>query len=338
MRLMIDRRAARAAALVAVAARVFLGLTVGAPTTHNGAWISALIGALLAAPWFMCLAHIRARRRGTAPLRALLGAVSLMDAATVLAAVARSAGYLALDRSPTLLLALPAALAALWCVCRNGDAIGYGGMIWLRIGAFMLVGVFLLQGRYLRGAWLWPLLGEGWPAILEGGIRAAGWILTTSSVLLALEQDKAPFTRELGVPFLAVAVSAALILLRLMMTPTPLNGDAWVGRLDSLLCNGRAPLYLQLPMIALWFAGLMHLLACDCFAAAALLQSLLGRLDGRICGFAVISAAVAMSRTVRFGELCAILSRFSYAAIAGATLLTVLIPQKGGEAPCAPDP
>ena len=44
MRLSIASRPARFAALAAVAARLFLGLTVDAPLTHNGAWLSALIG------------------------------------------------------------------------------------------------------------------------------------------------------------------------------------------------------------------------------------------------------------------------------------------------------
>ena len=95
MTLSISRRPARAAALAAVAARLFLGLVVDAPTTQNGAWVSALIGGALAAPWLLAVSKYRPRG---VVFFSLLGLWTLVDGSNVLAAVTRSAGYLALDR------------------------------------------------------------------------------------------------------------------------------------------------------------------------------------------------------------------------------------------------
>ena len=82
-----------------------------------------------------------------------------------------------------------------------------------------------------------------------------------------------------------------------MMTPTQLSGDNWLNRLDSLLCNGFAPLYLQLPMIVLWFAGLMHLIVCEIFSSAALVQRLLPSVNGRLCAAILTGIALILSRT-----------------------------------------
>ena len=180
-KLTVSERPARAAVRCAVAARLFLGLAVEMPATRNGAWISALIGGLLAAPWLICLRY--ARNRAAWPLRLSLVLIALPDAANVLAATVRSAGYLALDRASPALLAVPLGLAMLWSVWRGGDAIGYAGMIWARIALPVLLAVALLQGRYLRPAWLAPVLGSGWPSLITGGVHAAGWIVSAAAVL-----------------------------------------------------------------------------------------------------------------------------------------------------------
>jgi len=75
-----------------------------------------------------------------------------------------------------------------------------------------------------------------------------------------------------------------------MMAPTGLADMPWAYRLDALLTNGRAPLYLQLPMILAFFIAALQLLACECFAASALLQRLFAGIDGRACGAVVILA------------------------------------------------
>ena len=291
MKLTITHRSAAWALFAAAAARMFLSLAVGMPATHNGAWRSALLGGMLMLPLVLCFDGMR---RVSIALYAvsLLGAV--LDAAAITGAVTRSAGYLALTRVPTVTLALPVGLAALWCVCRNGDAIGRGAMAWARIFPALLLIVVALQAKRYRPEWLAPVLGDGWRSVIVGGIRSAGCVAPAASVLLVSEPTEN--RREAPILLLcATGVAAILLALRLMMTPTmPLMGG-WLNRLDTLLTNGRAPLYLQLPMIAMWYAGLMHALACDCFAAASLMQRMLPRLDGRVCAAATMLIACALS-------------------------------------------
>ena len=329
MTLAISGRPARAAALAAVAARLFLGLVVDAPTTQNGAWLSALIGGALAAPWLIVVSKFRL------PGMVFffpLGLWTLADGANVLAAVTRSAGYLALDRSASLVLLVPLGLAILWCVWRNGDAVGYAAMIWARIAPALLLGVALLQWRYFRPEWLRPLLGEGWPAIIEGCVRSAGWIVAASAVL-AFPEDDGDGAAILPA-LLGSAIAAALMLLQFMLVPTQAGGG-WLNRLDALLCNGRTPLYLQLPMIVLWFVGLFHLLACELFAASACLQRLLPKADGRLCALFAVAAALMLSRSNALPARMVAFSGWGFAAVGTATLLSLLTAKKGGGRPCA---
>ncbi len=331
MRLSIASRPARFAALAAVAARLFLGLTVDAPLTHNGAWLSALIGGLLAMPWAFCVCRFKPRGKA---LPALLAILSILDAAGVLSAVTRSAGYLALDRSPALALLLPTGIAALWCVWRNGDAVGYGAMLWVRIATALLLVVALLQWRYYRPAWLCPILGSGWTAILEGGIRSAGWITSASAVLL-LPEEQDRLTASAALVPIAAEISAVLIALQQMMAPTFLSSGGWLDRLDALLCNGRAPLYLQLPMIVFWFAGLFHLVLCELFAGTALTQRVFMRMDGRIGALSVVAAALALSRLEALPAWMDAVAPWAFPAAGALTAATMLL--KGGRSPCVSD-
>ena len=298
MKLRISRRAAIAAAFAAATARVFLDLALDAGQVHNGLWIAALLGALPVIPYLLCLETVGSVPH---PLRRLLTLLALivtaLDAATVFASVARTFGWLALDHVSGLVLTVPLTLAALWCACRNGDAVGHAAMLWIRVFPALLLIVVLLQMRCFRAEWLRPLLGSGWPDIANCSLRTAGCFIPATSVLLACGDDN-PGPNHLP-SFARVAcaalVAALLLVLRLMMTPTSRLYMPWLARLDALLTNGRAPLYLQLPMILTWFIGLLHLLTCECFAASALLQRLVPAVNGRVCTAVVIIGCASVS-------------------------------------------
>ena len=204
-------------------------------------------------------------------------------------------------------------------------------MIWTRIAPALLLGVALLQWRYFRPEWLRPMLGEGWPAIIEGGIRSAGWIVAAAAIMTLSEDDSD--CAAMRHALLSAGIAAALMLLQFMLVPTQLGGG-WLNRLDALLCNGRTPLYLQLPMIVLWFAGLFHLLACELFAASACLQRLLPRINGKLCASIAVAVAVALSRVVALSAYGIAFSSWSFAAIGSATLLSLMAAKKGGRASC----
>jgi hypothetical protein len=126
----------------------------------------------------------------------------------------------------------------------------------------------------------------------------------------------------------ACLVAALLLVLRLMMAPAGKYGLPWLSRLDALLTNGRAPLYLQLPMIMAFFVSLFHLLTCECFAASALLQRLIPALNGHLCGSIVVigSAFIALNGFVgtRFVSL-------AFPISASAVALTALFQPKHKE-------
>ena len=131
---------------------------------------------------------------------------------------------------------------------------------------------------------------------------------------------------------IAAGISAILIALQLMMAPAPLSSGGWLDRLDALLCNGRAPLYLQLPMIAFWFAGLFHLVLCELFAGAALMQRVFRRLDGKICALIVVAAALMLSRLEALPAWIDAVAPWAYPAAGALTAATMLL--KGGRSPC----
>lgn len=327
MRLTISRGPARAAALCAVAARVVLGLALEAPAAHNGIWLSALLGFILCLPW---LAWVESCA-GQGPVHPLLYAAllgsALLDGASLLSGAARAAGYLALESLPGFALELPLSVAALWCVHKNGDATGNAARLGAWIMAGLLALVVLLQAQRLRPEWLMPLLGEGWRDVFNGAVRTAGWMATVSGLFLL--PDGAP-PRPMRPVLAASLVASGVLVLHLMMTPTPRLGvTGWIYRLDSLVVNGRSPLYVQLPVIALLFAALLHLISCEAFVAAGLLQRLIPALDGHGCGIAAVGAIALLSALPRLGEFSPVLSQWRFPALAlVASLATV---QGGGK-------
>lgn len=339
MKLRVSRRAAIAAAFAAATARVFLDLALDAGQIHNGLWIAALWGALPVMPYLLCLDAVRSVPH---PLRRLLTLLALvvttLDAATVFASVARTFGWLALDHVNGLILTVPLTLAALWCASRNGDAVGYAAMLWIRIFPALLLIVIMLQMRCFRAEWLRPLLGSGWPAIANASLRTFGCFIPATSVLLACDEENPDPGRRPSFARVACAalVAALLLVLRLMMAPTSRLYMPWLARLDALLTNGRAPLYLQLPMILTWFIGLLHLLTCECFAASALLQRLIPAINGRICAAVVVTGCASMSFLGFLEALKNGAAPWLFIVAAAFTSLAVLARRlfKGGERMC----
>ncbi len=301
MKLRIAHDAAAAAAFVAAAARIFVGLALDSVPIHNGVWIAALLGALPAIPYLLCLEAVQAEAQPNRPayrmLMLLLASVALLDASEVLSVVAKTSEYLTINHVPLTVLTVPVALAALWCICRNGDAVGYAAMLWIRVFPVLLMLVLLLQLPHLHVRWLQPRLGDGWRAIANGGVRTAGWFVPSTAILFVSDRGGALPAKHVSRAWLACAalVTAPLLALRLMMAPTVVRNASWLFNLDALLTNGRAPLYLQLPMILIWFVGLLHLLSCDCFAATALLQRLFPAIDGRACAALVVLGTALLS-------------------------------------------
>lgn len=297
MKLHITHNAAAAAAFVAVATRIFVDLALDSLPIHNGVWIAALLGVLPAVPYLLCLDAVRAKAPVRRMLMLPLFGVTLLDASAVLSVVVKTSEYLTRNHVSVIALTMPVALAALWCTWRNGDAVGYAAMLWIRVFPVLLLVVLLLLLPHLHPRWLQPRLGNGWRAIVNGGVRTAGRFVPCTAILLVGDEDGDVPGKRASAAWLSCAalVTAPLLALRLMMAPTVVHNASWLFNLDTLLTNGRAPLYLQLPMILTWYLALLHLLACDCFAASALLQRLIPALDGRACAAIVVLGAIPLS-------------------------------------------
>ena len=338
LKLSISRSASIPAAFVGVTVRLFFDLALDGGTIHNGVWIAALLGALPSIPYLLCLDAVRSHRSAATPLRLMLLSVTALDAAHVLFIVVRAAGCLTLDHVPARYLALPLALTVLWCVWRNGDAVGYASILWIRIFPALLLLVVALQMRHYNARWLLPLLGSGFGDIVRGGLRTSGWFIPATAIYFCADplDDNSGRQPSVARLFFAPAVAALLLVLRLMMAPTGMYELTWVARLDALLTNGRAALYLQLPMILAFFISAFHLLACEGFAASELLQQLVPALDGRACATIVTVACTLLCMsgfTVAAMEFAA---PWFFVAVAATVALTSLLQRdkRGGERPC----
>ena len=286
----LSRSSASASAGAAIISRLFYGLMVDAPEVHNGAWLSAALGLVLALPslWLMYRAAKRGRR-SLLPLALMLSAI--LDAGGMLEATAFSESCIAFNHIPMPMLLLPLLLAAGRCLWLGGDALGASARIWMRVFVPLLLLVILYQRPYYRPAWLFPVLGFGMGGILRGGLRAAGWIATIGGAAMLL-CGEARFSKVCRVFTLAVIVAALLMLLRLMMAPAmDAAGMSRSVQLDALLTNGRAPMYLQLPMIVIYFVGMLHLLCFEIWAASVLLKNSLPQIGGIPAGILTLLSA-----------------------------------------------
>ena len=305
-------------------------------------WFSALLGGVLALPMAFAVQRLR-DDCGEAPLEtnaplpravsAMFAILSALDGAAVMRGAAHTAGYLSLRTTSLTLLLVPQLLLCLWALKENGAAIGSAARIWWWILPWLLLIVVLLEGSHYRFAWLTPLLGSGVSDILDGAVRAAGWMsLMLPIALCSRREAEHPHRalRPVRLTCFIAAVSAGLILLRNLMTPPLVNGDltSRYAQFDLLLSNGRAPLTLQFPMIVLWLVSLLMLLLFDVLSTALTLQRALPKVNGQVCVFAAPLSCMALALLGVGARADAMaLARWLYAA--QCALLTALMLQNG---------
>lgn len=293
MRLELSKSAATAALLVSVTARLFYGLSLDAPEAANAVWLAAPLGLALALPavWLSCKCPRRLRR-----LLALALFVPLaIDAVNTIEWTAYSESCLAFEHISPALMALPLLLAIARCCWLGMDALGGAARIWSGLFALLMVVVILCQLPCYHPGWLAPWLGNGFNSIMMASVRAAGWIALLSSGAVVACNDGLLFRDVLKSVLLATTVATALVALRRMMSPAmALESSRAIG-IDALLTNGRGPLYLQLPMIVAWFAGMLHLMCFEALAACAMVRRLLSRASEAVCVVIGLGAVFALS-------------------------------------------
>lgn len=293
MKHVLSRSSASSGAGAAVLARLFYGLTVENPALQNGAWLAALVGLLLALPvlWLM----LRQKNRPKSVMLMLLFLL-LLDVAAAMECTAYSESCLAFAHVATVILMLPLALVALRCAWLGGEALGASARVLLWTMPALALLVVLPLFPYYHPAWIAPLLGEGPAQALRLGVRAAGWIATLAGAAILLCGEPPRFFRVCATMTTATLAAVMLMLLRLMMAPSPgVSTLSRAVRIDALLTNGRAPLYLQLPMIVVWFMAMLHLLCFECAACAALLACLLPKLPRWAYTAGAVAAAFALA-------------------------------------------
>ncbi len=332
MRLKMSRAAASAGLIAALTSRLFYGLTLDVADAANAGWLAALVGLALSLPavWLICRLGPVSRRALALPLLVALA----LDAARAVECAAYSESCLAFNHIAPALLTLPLLAAILRCAWLGGDALGGAARIWIRLFAVLILIVILYQLPYYNAGWLRPWLGAGAGGVLRAGVRAAGWIALLTGGAAGL-CGEARFKDLLPGVVLSAAVAAALVALRQMMAPAfTAEAVTRFTRIDTLLTNGRAPMYLQLPMIVAWFGGMLHLMCFESVAACALIRRLLPNVKEGACMAVGLGAvfALALLRAPR----AAAVERFApylYHALLAAALILWLV--KGGKATCA---
>lgn len=300
MKLEFSKSAATASLMAALASRLFCALSLDAPEAANAAWLAAPLGLALALPvaWAVCRMRAGARRALALPLSALMA----VDAAASIEWTAYSESCLAFDHVSPVMMMLPLMLAAMRCAWLGGDALGGAARFWTRLFALLILIVLAFQLPYYNMGWLAPWLGNGAAGIAHAGLRAAGWCALMASAGVVVCAEPLRFRELLGGMLIATAVAAILTALRQLMAPVPTAGG--VDRamaIDALLTNGRAPLYLQLPMLIAWFVGMLHLIAFEALATCGLLKRALPGLNEMPCAIAGLGGVflLALTRTPR---------------------------------------
>ena len=355
MKLKLPLSLARPLAFAAVTTRVLMGMSLDLPWLYNAGWAAALAAIVLCAPLGMLadrvaracpqggIAEALAAQAGQCvarPVFALLCLLCIYETAATARVLSNTVRHVALAEASAISLLLPLLLAAMLSAYFGGQAVGGAARIWLRVMPVLMLIVLLLQLGSFRPAWLAPVLGPGIEVLASGAVGASGWLSLVAIIWLCAERD-APSRKPpsmLGV-FAAVGIfSAAVLALLAMMAPPSVRADLTrTYQLDKLLANGRVPQTAQLPLILLWYNGLLFNVTADLFLAAKLLQLAIPRLDGRL---AVLLAGPAAGAVAMLGwaeqRMVAVCARWLFAAVGVLMLALFLAPlRKGGKAPCA---
>lgn len=334
MKYEFSRQSASAGVCAAIATRLFWGTMLDPSVPMEGTWLSVLLGCAVALP----LTLLAMRFRSSKCLSTVLLLILLPDAAATMECTAFSESYLAYSHIAVVILLLPLLVASLRCTALGGNALGSSARIWMYVLAFLLAVVIVCQFPRFRPGWLFPLLGSGAGPLLKLSLRSAWWIAMLGSAAVLLCQESPRGSRVGACMAIASASAAALIALRLMMTPAQaLTRMDRTMLLDSLLTNGRAPLTLQLPMVLIWFIGMLHLFCFESFLCAALLKRCVKRLPDALCNMLTAACIFAMAALRLYDS--PLLSQIMNMTLPLLLILTVIVAmanhRKDGSAACA---
>ena len=329
---------------IAVAIRLIWGLSLAYTNAYNASWICPLIGLILFLPAGFAIKQLSAQSTGCAfhagflqgksPAKyiAALCIIALLafDASVNMHLLSNTADVMALGEAPVWLLALPLMLLIFVCAVLGMEAEGRSARIWMKIMLPMLAAVVIVQFRNYRVEWLAPVLGGGFKRIVNGGIYSAGCMALLSLPWLVCVEDT---NHKSVLPYAfygSVAASAVLALLAMLSPALVKTSLSRTAKIEMLLSNGRVHLMLQLLMVVLWFANLLHLMNAESTAAVAFIRIALPGISkwlvaalisacifiGTVSGIAVKESFASVYRRLLFPLVCAILILLLICAIA----------------------
>lgn len=285
-------------ALVGVAAgfRAFYEVTVDDGQLMNGAWISILLGMILALPTALSLAAIRRYRPeaetdsvvrelvGSGGLKALAAtylSVMVYDAGASLRIMASAAKYVAMPEENRALIMLTTAAAAGICVGLGARATAGGALLWRKLALILLATLAVTQLPYYRTGWLTPILGPGTKVLLDGAIPTAGMFCFPAAAWLLMSPEHDREGKAMLYTLLRSGlVCAASAVLFCMLVPSVLSGDQFrTVRLGRLLLNGRGGLSLEMPYVVLLYGGFLTMLLFELTVGAHVLRAFAPKLS-----------------------------------------------------------
>lgn len=283
--LTMEKRGALALGGIALGFRSFFQAVIDMPELLSSGWLGLAAGLVMALPAGLLLKGLRTLYPDKRPEEALPHAVGkwgargvcfvlmlLMwyDSAFVLRALTGSATGISINEIPvTSLLIVTAVVLTLGCMLGGGPISGTA-RIWIKIflAIAALVGIVQLP-RYTVG-WLTPLLGPGARTILQSGWHLSGLLMQAFLLWLLLEpsEDKDGWLPVRAMVYGGGAAILAAFLYGMLTPAMPGMPASRVFRLDSLLSNGRLPLSLHMPLMVIWYGGLLMTAAFDLLAAS----------------------------------------------------------------------
>jgi len=264
----INTRSVISLGVIGVGFQLFYALIVDTPNMTSGflpALLLSALGFLPALLAFFLMEH-RAdlpplqrlkQAAGDRPAKAyllLLSVFLLLSSALSVSELTDVSSYIALSAVSKHWLHLVTVLVVCLCsLCGIRSVAGSSRIRMLYLPALLLI-VLVAQFRSLMPRWLFPVLGDGLPALLREAAPLCGvqtllvplWLLCGSGKVMG------------GIHLRVVLYVALACLIQCMLTPTmPYAPKTWFFRLDTVLSNGRTSLSLQLPYMIILYTGLL---------------------------------------------------------------------------------
>ena len=270
----LDGRAALALGAVTAAFRMVYISQIHMARLGGAAWLAILLGASLAGLAALIWRGIRSREDIPRAAWALWPPVLWADGALMIHALTDSASHSVLYALPEGSEALFTAGALLLFGLCGTAALGGAARLYLPVAGVLGILMIWAQRKCLVPGWLFPLLGPGAGEICRCALALAAAALP--ALLLPAWMEESGKYRDGGKAVLAAGLLAAVVAAANAMAAPYMEGipEKESFRLEMLLANGRIPLPLQFPALAVWYGAALLTAGCD----AAMVRGCLERL------------------------------------------------------------